>query len=55
MGDFGHFCDYLTTEVDIELIFIENVTLRLTFHIKLVSFKNIDICSIDGQNLSYYI
>ena len=27
---------------------MENVNFRLTFHIKLVSFKNIDICIING-------
>ena len=43
MGDFVHICDNLTTEVDIELLFIEHVTFRLTFHTKLVLFKNIDI------------
>ena len=32
----------------IELVFIENVKIILTFHIKLVSFKNINICSIYG-------
>ena len=41
MGEFVHFCDYLTTEstVDIELLFIENVEYRLTVHIKFVSAK----------------
>ena len=32
----------------IELLFIENVKVRLTFHIKLVSFKNIIIFPIYG-------
>ena len=48
-------------EVEIELIFIENVYNRLNFHKKLVSFKNIDICPIDvsksiifGANLRAY-
>ena len=29
--------------------FIANVNFRLTFHIKLVSFENIDICPIYGS------
>ena len=50
MGDFGHFLRLLDhrihSKVDIELIFIiEKVKLRLFLHIKLVSFKNIDIFS----------
>ena len=49
MGDFVNFLRLFDHSlVDIELIFIENVKFRLTFHIKLVSFKNIDICPIYG-------
>ena len=50
MGNLVNFCDYLTIEVCIELIIIENMKIRLTFHIKLVSFENIDICPIYGPN-----
>ena len=43
MVDFVHFLRLFGHRIDIELIFIENVKFRLNFHIKLVSFKNMDI------------
>ena len=53
MGDLVHFLrlfDYrIHSYVGIERIFINNVLFKLNFHIKLVSFKNIDICPIYGS------
>ena len=46
MVDCIQFCDYLKTESTVKLISIKNVNYRLTFHIKLVTFENIDICPI---------
>ena len=53
MGKFVYFWGYyglgFYISIDIELIITENyMQFRLTFYIKLVSFKNIDILPIDG-------